>query len=374
MTLGLPARPRILVIVLRRLGDVLLATPLIRTLKAGLPRSSIDVLVFDGTEGMLSGNPDVNAVVTIAQRPTVGETFAAVARLWRRYDLAISTQSGDRPSFFAWLAGRRRVGMLSAGATGGWWKSLVLHDPVRENPRNHRVLELLRLAEAIGLARRAELVAPAAAKVGAPIPDGRYAVLHANPMFRVRQWTDAGWRALARALANRGLNVVATGGPSPAEKAYLDRVWSAADPPVLRLDGKLGWPELVTLLKDAAVYAGPDTSMSHLAAAAGAPTVAIYGPASPSHIGPWPLGAVGVPWAAAGTIQHCGNVWVVQNPLPCMPCSLLGCERHLESYSACLDELPPERVIEAVDQALAWRSSLSAKAVERQADQQAARG
>jgi hypothetical protein len=35
-----------------------------------------------------------------------------------------------------------------------------------------------------------------------------------------------------------------------------------------------------------------------------------------------------------------------------MPCDLLGCERHLDSYSACLDELPVSRVIHAVDQAL----------------------
>jgi len=42
----------------------------------------------------------------------------------------------------------------------------------------------------------------------------------------------------------------------------------------------------------------------------------------------------------------------VQNPLPCMPCDRLGCERHLESYSVCLDELPARQVIAAVDSAL----------------------
>jgi heptosyltransferase-3 len=56
---------------------------------------------------------------------------------------------------------------------------------------------------------------------------------------------------------------------------------------------------------------------------------------------------------AAGKIQNRGNVWLVQNPLPCMPCQLEGCERRLDSYSACLDELPPAQVIAAVDQALA---------------------
>ena len=57
-------------------------------------------------------------------------------------------------------------------------------------------------------------------------------------------------------------------------------------------------------------------------------------------------------WAATGSLQHRGNVWLVQNPLPCMPCQLEGCERRLESHSACLDELPAVQVIAAVDQAL----------------------
>ena len=46
-------------------------------------------------------------------------------------------------------------------------------------------------------------------------------------------------------------------------------------------------------------------------------------------------------WEAAGTIQRRGNVWLVQNPLPCLPCQNEGCERHLTSFSRCLDELTP---------------------------------
>src|SRR5215469_15504321 len=42
----LPERPRILVITLRRLGDVLLTTPLIRTVRRGIPPSQLDVLTF----------------------------------------------------------------------------------------------------------------------------------------------------------------------------------------------------------------------------------------------------------------------------------------------------------------------------------------
>lgn len=46
----LPDQPRVLVVILRRLGDVLLTTPLIRSVKRAYPQASIDALVFAGTE------------------------------------------------------------------------------------------------------------------------------------------------------------------------------------------------------------------------------------------------------------------------------------------------------------------------------------
>ena len=109
---------------------------------------------------------------------------------------------------------------------------------------------------------------------------------------------------------------------------------------------------ILTVLAGAKVYVGPDTSMTHLAAASGCATVALYGPASPRRIGPWPVGGLAEPWDRAGTIQRRGNVWVVQNPLPCLPCEKLGCDGHLESRSQCLDELSARQVLKAVDDAL----------------------
>jgi len=342
------AQPRVLVITMRRLGDVLLATPLVRALHMGLPGAHIDMLVFTGSEGMLAGNPDIERVIALPERPSTAQTLALLRDLWRRYDLAISTQTGDRPTFLAVIAGRFRVGLIDEG--GAAWKPWLLDHPVVADPNIHRVVNLLRLAAPLGIDERPDVVPPA--RVVPIVPRARYAVVHVKPMHRVKQWTDDGWRALAEGLAQRGLMVVATGGDAPEERAYLDRIWNQARVPVERTDGRLGWGELVTLLAGAAVYVGPDTSMSHLAAATGCPTVAIYGPTSPHMIGPWPVGGLHESWAHAGTIQHRGNVWVVQNPLPCMPCDLLGCERHLDSYSACLDELPVSRVIHAVDQAL----------------------
>jgi heptosyltransferase III len=352
----LPEHPRLLIVILRRLGDVLLATPLIRSIRRGVPSATLDVLMFRGSERILKGNPDVDGVVTMAERPSASETLALLRRLWRRYDLVVSTQAGDRPTFFAMAAGRRRVGLVPpAGETGAWWKRHAHHVAVTAEPGSHRVTQLLALATALGLEPAPDIVCPqgvAAGEVASTLglPAGRYAVVHANPFYRYKRWSDVGWRGLARGLTERGLAVVATEGRDPAERAYVDSLWEGAD--VIRERGRLDWAGLTALLQGAAVYVGPDTSMTHLAAGSGCSTVAIYGPTSPRLIGPWPVGGLAEPWAHAGTVQHRGNVWVVQNPLPCLPCEKLGCEGHLDSRSQCLDELSARTVLDAVDQAL----------------------
>ena len=346
----LPARPRILAIALRRLGDVLLTTPLIRSLRRAWPAAMIDALVFADTAGILEGNIDLNGVVAMPPRPTAAQGLALAARLWRTYDLAISTQCGDRPTFFAIVAGRMRVAPVES-TFNGRIKRALLDRSVPYVAGVHRVEEILRLADLLGIARVPELVPPRVEHAGG-LPAGPYAVIHAAPMFRYKQWTAGGWRELAAALAARGLSIIATGGPADTERRYLDEVWGGASIPVRRVDGKLDWSQLAGLLAKSRVFIGPDTSVTHLAAASGCATIALYGPTDPRLWGPWPVGGMAASWEAAGKIQRRGNVWLVQNALPCTPCQLEGCERRLDSESQCLNELSALQVIAAVDQAL----------------------
>jgi heptosyltransferase-3 len=350
---GLRPDARVLVVILRRLGDVLLTTPLIRSLKRAYPQATIDGLVFAGTEGVLAGNPDLAEVITMPQRPRLADTLSLGARLFRRYDLAVSVQTGDRPIAFALIAGRHSVGPVEPEGLASTIKRALLGRSYIRDRSEHRVVDILRLADVIGIPALRDVVCPPPAPRPQVAPAQPYAVIHAAPMFVYKRWTADGWGALAAALRERGFAVAATGAAS--DRAYLDAVWR--DARVVRLDGKLAWPELTALIAGARVYIGPDTAITHLAAAAGAPTVALYGPTDPRLWGPWPCGGLEASWQAAGTIQRRGNVWLVQNPLPCLPCQLEGCERRLDSHSQCLDELTVRQVLAAVDQALSMRQA-----------------
>ena len=134
-----------LVICTRRLGDVLLATPVVRSLKAAWPHLMVDMLVFEGTQEILSANEDLRRIWTIPEHPPVGTHLTVLRSIWRRYDLALSVLAGDRPTFHAWVAGKYRIGTLLPD-NKSWWKRKMLHEWVPfDNLQTHTVMMNLQL-------------------------------------------------------------------------------------------------------------------------------------------------------------------------------------------------------------------------------------
>lgn len=347
----------ILVISLRFMGDVLLTTPLIGSLRAAYPGAAIDALVFEGSEGVLEGNADLRRVLTTGR----GKELALARRLWRRYDLAVIAETADRPHLIGWLAARRRVGLLPPERGKAWWKKLSLAHGV-VSPRDlPRPAGYRRLAEAMGIAWQPKIVAPSARMpalawrevLGFDPERERFAALHLAPRFRYKRWNTPGWHALMAWLHDEGLRVVVTGGPAEEERAYVREVLAGSKPPVVDVSGRLRFAQTADLLRRAAVFIGPDTATTHLAAACGTPTVAIFGPTDPRLWGPIPRAGLERPYEKVVAIQERGNVALLQEPtLPCVPCQEEGCEKHRESRADCLDRMSAIRVIDAARAAL----------------------
>lgn len=352
---------RILVVVTRRIGDVLLATPLIRSVKNAWPAAAVDVLVFAGSGGVLQNNPDVARVLAIAERPGWLEHLRLIFRVARRYDVALSLVPGDRPTLYAWAAGKWRAGLL-LGTRKESWKRRLLSRWIPFDPLNtHTLLMHLALADALGIARCHEIALNWSTAdeehVRASLPfdpaQQAFAVLHVFPKFNYKMWHRDGWIELARNLADRNLRLVLSGSNGADELAYVNSL--AADLPVgtVNLAGVLSLPALGFLLSRARLYVGPDTAVTHMAAALGTPTVACYGPTDPVKWGPWPKGYAGPgnPWQRQGT-QALANVRLIQGTGSCVPCLLEGCYRRVDSFSDCLQTLPAHRVIAAADELL----------------------
>ena len=352
----------VLVVVTRRIGDVLLATPLIRSIKAAWSQTKIDALVFAGTEGMLEANPDLRRVLTIAERPRLLTHARFIAGLAFRYDIALSCLAGDRPTLYASIAGRWRAGLIEPG-NGARWKSWLLSRSIAfDNLDTHTVAMDLAFAELLGIAPRHEVVvnwsaadaALVVALVGAGGHKAPYAVLHVHPKFNYKMWHVEGWIGLAQWLAGRGLTPVLTGAGDPVEIEFVSAIARRMPDGTINLAGQLSLAQTASLIAGARLFVGPDTATTHIAAALGVPTIALYGPSNPVKWGPWPEGFAGAPspWRRAGT-QTVGNVRLVQGPGACVPCRNEGCDRHITSFSDCLQQLPLDTVIAAAGRALA---------------------
>ncbi len=359
LTLLRPPRT-ILVSCTRRLGDVLLTTPLVRSLKARWPDAQIDMVVFRGTEGVLEHNPDIRRVITVAQRARPKERIADALRIWRKYDLACAAISSDRARFYAFFAGRKRVGLVDPERVTRLTRFILNGIALDQHRDVHTVTSNLALADVLGVTPHADVVAPGIgadpaararfdAKLYATPALSRgdpYVVLHPYPMFRYKQWREDGWVDLVRWARSQGFAVALSGGPAQAERDYAARIAQASGEPVLNMAGELSFGESAEMFRRAQLFIGPDTGATHVAAASGVPTIALFGPSNPTRWGPWPAHwpAGNEPWPLRGSGRR-GNVYLLQGEGDCVPCKLEGCDRHLESWSRCLTEMSSARVI-----------------------------
>jgi len=352
---------RVLLIVTRRIGDVLLTTPLLHALRQAWPEAAIDVLVFRNTEGVLHGNPDIREIITVPEHPGVWRHLQLFLRLFRRYDLALSTLTGDKPTLYAWVAGKRRIGLLAQERKQRWKRRLLSQTVAFDNLGTHTVLMNLKLATALGIAPSyavsASWTPQDAAQLAAVLPLDTdvepYAVLHVYPKFAYKTWHVQGWVDLAHWLKARGLRVLLTGSQDADELAYVDQICKQLPPDSISLAGRLNLSQSACLLSRAKLYVGPDTVMTHIAAAVGAPTVALFGPSNPVKWGPWPQGYAQPqnPYRLRGT-QRVANVILLQGAGDCVPCMEEGCERHVRSLSDCLQKLSSQEVIAAAQSLL----------------------
>lgn len=347
---------RILVVTTRQIGDVLLATPLLRAARRRWPQARIDVLGIEGSLGMLKGNADAHELIAIPARLRAGAALALARRLWRRYDIALITDAGDRAHLLGWLAARRRSGIVPEAGGSNWWKRRLLqHAVVASGDRGsvHSVVEKHALL-APWLQGGAADVPPVVPPPAAPLPAGvaqalrtGYVVVHAPSMWEYKQWPLAHYADVVRALLAQGREVVLTGSASARDQDCIAPLRQlAGEPQLLDASGRLDFNQLASLLRDAALYIGPDTSVSHLAAAAGVPVIAVFGPTNPLRWAPWPGRAEQpVHFVRRAPVQQAGNVTLLQGPQDCVPCGRAGCEDHRGSRSDCLASITPQQVL-----------------------------
>lgn len=289
---------RILFITATRIGDaILFSGPLAHLLRT---HGDARVTVACGplAAPLFEAAPGVERVIVMAKKKRGGHWVD----LWReavatRWDLVVDM----RGSITSW-------GLLSKSRKVSRRKPGHAHD--------HRVREA---AAVLNLdpppAPRLWIPDAAFAAADRALPGDR-AVLAISPAASApyKEWAPQRFSALIDALAGpggamAGAAVAVFGGPGDEDtaRAVMD---GAAHPDIIDLTGRLALTETAACLSRARLFVGNDSGLMHMAAAAGAPTLGLFGPTDPRIYGPWGRTARSVSAGEAadenarGTLRH----------------------------------------------------------------------
>ena len=280
---------RILVIKLAALGDVVQAFPPFARIRTAHPDAHLTLLTTPPYASLAAASPYFDAIETDGRPGGLAETLTMLRRLRRAgYDRVYDLQTSSRSSAYA----------LALWPNPPQWSGIapLCSHPHRNPARNH-MHTLERQAEQL---RDAGIWPDAPVERGsAQAPDLSFMLEDTAPERRPehfglrapyallvpgasahrpdKRWPASGYAGLAAALGAAGLDVGVIGGPG---ETGIGREIAAAAPGAKDLTGRTDYAQIAGLAARAAVTVGNDTGPTHLAAAAGAPTLVLFSSAS----------------------------------------------------------------------------------------------
>jgi lipopolysaccharide heptosyltransferase I len=320
---------KILVIRLTSLGDVLLATPAVRAIKRGFPASTVSWLVEGSVAGLLAHQDFVDRVIEfprakLEQSLKRGRLLAAARTLFtfRRslaeegYDVVLDLHGIMKSAALAKMArADRRIGYDGTFAKEASW--MIYNEKIGSGERRmHKVERNMLFPSFLGVEGPPEpelktspesdrYVADYLERSGISSP-----IIGVNPFCSTgsefKRWDLANYGELMRRLGDEtGATMMILWGPGEEAEAQRLRQM-AGSRTVLACPTTVS--QLLSLTRRMDLYIGGDTGVMHLAALAGVPVVAIFGPTD--HL-------INGPYGAAHTI--------VRKEQPCSPCRDKSC-------------------------------------------------
>jgi heptosyltransferase-1 len=338
---------RILIVKLGSIGDIVHTLPALAAIRSGLPQAEISWVVERSTSEILRDNPILDRLIEVDTKALrrglmSGETLRAPRQQLRRlrasaFDIALDFQGLLKSASIARLSGARRVFGYTREGLREPSSALLLSKRIHVPKQTHVISKALQLVNgALGLpipVRSSELSFPIAVPSSAEdeaneivkATDGSYAVLNPGGGWSTKLWNPERFGKLADALwANFGLHSIVTHGPGETELALA--VLNASNSGNTRV-ASVSLKAFYALAKTSKVYVGGDTGPTHIAVAAGAPIVGLFGPTE---------------WWRNGS-PHTEDICVERTDIDCR----VDCHRRTCSKWICMD-IEVDRVVRAV--------------------------
>lgn len=325
--MDLPAPRRILVVQLRRLGDVILTTPALAALKKRFPDAKLDLLVEAPGAEAVAGHPAIDEVLVYDAKTTMDALRWAFKVRARDYDWVVDFLANPRTALLTALSGAT-VKAGPAHVARRWAYNVRM---VQSPQACYAALEKVRWLSALGV--KPEDAPPLPRLFLAKRPERTENVVGLVPPSRkeTRRWPAGSYARLGRLLRDKhGCSLKVFWGPGErplAEEVVRGIGKGAALIPETRSIADLA-RELASCRVVVTNCAGP----KHVAVAHGVPTVTVHGSSDPASWNP----------------VHPNHPFVRLEELPCIGCRSNDCPYAIE----CMTQLPAERVLPLVERLL----------------------
>lgn len=342
---------RILIVKLGSIGDIVHTLPALAALRQGFPEAEISWVVERNLSEILRDNPLLDRLIEVDTKALrrglmSGETLRAPRQQLRRlrasaFDVALDFQGLLKSASIARLSGARRVFGYSRAGLREPASSIFLSKRISVPKQVHVIRKGLLLVEgALGITvpNDAEQFSfpinvsdadEAAAREAANTASDNFAILNPGGGWPTKLWSADRFGKLADALwSSYGLTSLVTYGPG--EESLAEAVRQSSETGKAR-PVDLSLKSFYSLAKKARVYVGGDTGPTHLAVAAGAPIVGLFGPTE---------------WWRNGS-PRADDVCVERTDIDCR----VDCHRRSCSKWICMD-IEVERVFRAVEKRL----------------------
>lgn len=275
---------RILFITANRLGDAVISTGILNHLIERHPDAEFTVVCGPVAAGVFARMPARGRVIPLAKRRHSLHWWDLLRQLWPlRWDLVVDLR-GSATAYVLWT--RRRLIVRGSRVE-------VKEDervPPKVVPRVVHLGRLLGLdPPPLPVAWSADADAAEAARL---LPgDGPWIALGPTSNWDKKTWPAQGFIGLFERLASPGgvldgARAVVLGGPGPAEAAMAAPVLAALGSRAVDLVGRLELPVVAAVMARSAIFVGNDSGLMHMAAAAGVPTLGLFGPSRVGEYAP----------------------------------------------------------------------------------------
>ncbi len=333
---GCTLMKNILIVKLSAIGDVVQALPALEAVKKTFPESRVTWVVEEAAAGILEGHPQIDTLLVSGRRSwlrMLGHPrsfregcvkIVAFIRTLRatRYDIAIDLQGLLKSGLLIGLArADRKIGFAGSRELSSFFLNERLPAYNKNKHALERYLDVARYLGAREVSSSCTLpIEKELSSIRQRLSDAvltRKPLIVINPVARweTKLWPERNFAELAdRLIVEKQATIIFTG--SRADSATVFRILNMMKQPAENWAGETTLKELAALSSLADLFVTTDTGPMHLAAAAHAKVLALFGPTAPWRTGPYGPGQI-----------------VVRAGIECSPCFKRSCKDAIRCMS-----------------------------------------